>query len=689
MTTHDRPFGRHLEDFVAGDVYKHWPGKTITEYDDHLFCMITMNHHPLHTNEWFAENETVQKQNVVVGNLVYSLVLGMSVPDVSGAAIANLEIESLLHAKPTFHGDTIYAVTKVLDVKETSKGDRGIVTVETKGINQRGEEVCYFRRKLMVWKREHAPHRPVPLRRHGVRRRVTPADAGGRCRSMTSPRVGSAPAPPPTRRARPGYPDEAIEVLAAEVGIGAGHRRVRPGRRHRQAHPPAARARRDGHGRRAGRRRCARRPQAAAPGATAPRRHRRGDPARPTQSVDVVTVAQAFHWFDAPAALAEIARVLRPGGRLAILWNERDESTAWVAEMSRIIRWHERTVSRYQHTDWAERRRRRRPVQPAARAGVPVGAAAHPRDARRPRPLDQLHRRDADGRARAARRRRCVALVARRAGAVPAAVPVPRAVVPASLSRPAGRRPRLVGGAAPRPAVAPDPRSLGGAGVRGDGPADAGRAGRASAGGRSSTGSRRRPRWPRAGRRGGALVVGARLQPARRSTCTGARARRSSRDHGGRLPADLDALLGAPRHRAVHGPGGAGLRLRGRPRRGRHEHGAGARALGGSPARAPGRRRRRPTRPSRRAGLGVEPGDARPRRDGVHARGRRAATACPVADALRVGGRRAIRTRIRPTARRGSAAGSPASRAATARAAAASSRRCARGPVADRRARRP
>ena len=76
MTTHDRPFGRHFEDFVPGDVYKHWPGKTITEYDDHLFCLITMNHHPLHLNEWFAENETVQGKNVVVGNLVYSLVLG-------------------------------------------------------------------------------------------------------------------------------------------------------------------------------------------------------------------------------------------------------------------------------------------------------------------------------------------------------------------------------------------------------------------------------------------------------------------------------------------------------------------------------------------------------------------------------------------------------------------------------------
>ena len=163
VTTHDRPFGRYLEDFEAGDVYRHWPGKTVTEYDDHLFCMITMNHHPLHTNEWFAANETVHGRNVVVGNLVYSLVLGMSVPDVSGAAIANLEVEQLTHRAPTFHGDTIYAETRVLDSRESSsRPDRGVVTVETKGINQRGEEVCYFRRKVMVWTKEAGPKRQRP-----------------------------------------------------------------------------------------------------------------------------------------------------------------------------------------------------------------------------------------------------------------------------------------------------------------------------------------------------------------------------------------------------------------------------------------------------------------------------------------------------------------------------------------------
>ena len=156
MTVHDGrdKFGRYFEDFEVGDTYKHWPSKTITEAEDHLFCDITMNHHPLHSDRWFAEEETQFKQNVVVGNFVYSLVLGMSVPDVSGKAIANLEVETLQHKKPTFHGDTIRAETLVLEKKESeSKPDRGIVTVETRGVNQRGEEVCYFKRKVMVPKR--------------------------------------------------------------------------------------------------------------------------------------------------------------------------------------------------------------------------------------------------------------------------------------------------------------------------------------------------------------------------------------------------------------------------------------------------------------------------------------------------------------------------------------------------------
>ena len=201
MTSHERPFGRCLEDFVVGDVYKHWPGKTITEYDDHLFCMITMNHHPLHTNDWFA-GRVVQGRNVVVGNLVYSLVLGMSVPDVSGAAIANLEVETLQHKFPTFHGDTIHAETRVLDVQPSkSKPDRGIVTVESKGFNQDGQEVCYFRRRVMVWRTEHAPAAGGP-----TTSRPPGADRGagrGRARPALAARLGRGPAARPAVAADP------------------------------------------------------------------------------------------------------------------------------------------------------------------------------------------------------------------------------------------------------------------------------------------------------------------------------------------------------------------------------------------------------------------------------------------------------------------------------------------------------
>ena len=93
----------------------------------------------------------------------------MSVPDVSGAAIANLEVETLQHKFPTFHGDTIHAETRVLDVQESkSKNDRGVVTVETKGFNQDGKEVCYFRRRVMVWKRAALPERTRPYDGHDV-----------------------------------------------------------------------------------------------------------------------------------------------------------------------------------------------------------------------------------------------------------------------------------------------------------------------------------------------------------------------------------------------------------------------------------------------------------------------------------------------------------------------------------------
>jgi len=72
------PYGRYLEEFEVGAVYKHWPAKTVTEADDHLFCLLTMNHHPLHINDVYA-SQSQQGRNVVAGPYVYSLIFGMTV----------------------------------------------------------------------------------------------------------------------------------------------------------------------------------------------------------------------------------------------------------------------------------------------------------------------------------------------------------------------------------------------------------------------------------------------------------------------------------------------------------------------------------------------------------------------------------------------------------------------------------
>ena len=148
-------FGRYYEDFEVGAVYKHWPGRTIGEADDTWFSLITMNQNPLHIDENYASK--LHGQRLVNGLLVLSIAVGMSVADVSGKAIANLGYEDVRHVGPTFHGDTIYSETKVLDKRESeTKSDRGIVHVETRAFNQRDETVLTLRRRVLVPKRTAA-----------------------------------------------------------------------------------------------------------------------------------------------------------------------------------------------------------------------------------------------------------------------------------------------------------------------------------------------------------------------------------------------------------------------------------------------------------------------------------------------------------------------------------------------------
>ena len=180
-------FGRSYEEFEVGATYKHWPGKTVTEYDDHLFCLLTMNHHPLHLDANYAEETTQFGKNVVVGNYVYSILLGMSVADVSGKAIANLEVESLRHVAPTFHGDTLYGETTVLDKTESQVQGRPRRRPRRDHRLQPGRQ-----------DRVHLPPQGDGAQGQLPRGRAAASSPAARCRSPT--RTGPARRPEPTAR---------------------------------------------------------------------------------------------------------------------------------------------------------------------------------------------------------------------------------------------------------------------------------------------------------------------------------------------------------------------------------------------------------------------------------------------------------------------------------------------------------
>lgn len=145
--------GLYYEDFVVGETIKHSLSKTIFESDNNFFSLLTMNHHPVHTNLDYAQQNQHGKI-LVVGTLVFSLAVGMTVPDISGKAIANLDYENIKHLGPVFLNDTLYVRTKILDKRESqSKPDRGIVYVETIASNQNGQDVLSFHRHVLIKKR--------------------------------------------------------------------------------------------------------------------------------------------------------------------------------------------------------------------------------------------------------------------------------------------------------------------------------------------------------------------------------------------------------------------------------------------------------------------------------------------------------------------------------------------------------
>ena len=149
-------YGRYLEDFKVGDVYEHRPGRTITESDNTWFTLLTMNQHPVHFDAAYAAKGEFKKP-LVNSALTLSIVSGMSVSDVSQKAIANLGWDKIRLTAPVFVGDTIYAESEVLAVRESkSRPTQGIVTVKTTGKKADGTVFMTYERTVLIPKRGHA-----------------------------------------------------------------------------------------------------------------------------------------------------------------------------------------------------------------------------------------------------------------------------------------------------------------------------------------------------------------------------------------------------------------------------------------------------------------------------------------------------------------------------------------------------
>lgn len=154
--------GRCYEDFEDGMIIRHPLGRTLTPTDNAWFTLLTVNTNPIHFDAHYAAQTEFGKP-LVNSTLTLALVTGLSVADVSQYAV-NLGWDEVRMPEPVFEGDTIYAQTEVIAKRESkSRPNMGLVEIKTTGFKQDGTVVMTFRRTILVYKRGHAPERPLPV----------------------------------------------------------------------------------------------------------------------------------------------------------------------------------------------------------------------------------------------------------------------------------------------------------------------------------------------------------------------------------------------------------------------------------------------------------------------------------------------------------------------------------------------
>jgi acyl dehydratase len=146
--------GRFFEDFEVGDVFRSRLGRTITETDNTWFTTITLNTNQVHFNAQYAEARRFGR--ILVNScFTLSLVAGLTVPDTSENAVANLGWTDIRLPAPVFVGDTLWAESEILELRPSaSRPTVGIVTMRCRGLNQRGEVVIEYLRTFMVPRRD-------------------------------------------------------------------------------------------------------------------------------------------------------------------------------------------------------------------------------------------------------------------------------------------------------------------------------------------------------------------------------------------------------------------------------------------------------------------------------------------------------------------------------------------------------
>jgi len=146
--------GRFYDDLEVGDVFQSRLGRTITETDNVWFTCLTLNTNQVHFNHEFAAG-TEFGRPLVNSTFTLALVTGMSVPDTSENATANLSWTDIKLPNPVYVGDTLWSETEIVSKRESrSRSSVGIVGVRCRGINQRREVVIEFQRTFMVYKRD-------------------------------------------------------------------------------------------------------------------------------------------------------------------------------------------------------------------------------------------------------------------------------------------------------------------------------------------------------------------------------------------------------------------------------------------------------------------------------------------------------------------------------------------------------